>query len=315
MTLPNFFIVGAPKAGTDELYYQLDQHPEIYMSPLKEPCFFSSEVRPERFCRELEAVARSNAEDMRGYLDSTVLSKRFGGMVSCIDDYERLFRGAKAEVAIGEASVCYLWSEAAAASIASKIPRARIIIILMDPAQRAFRQYLKSLADENVRHSFRSHLENALRSSEEQISVYHPFLAFGRYAEQVRRYKDHFPPEQIHLSLYEDMQDDAEGWLRSILRFLGVDSGFHPGNITVPSVPKFTSFTLPGGFRAKGKLTRQLSSVVPQAVKAPLKRMLPHANPPSLALEDRAVLVRYYREDILRLEEVIDRDLSAWYCV
>ena len=46
---PNFFIVGAPKAGTTSLYHYLDQHPDIYMSPIKEPCFFSSEIRPENF--------------------------------------------------------------------------------------------------------------------------------------------------------------------------------------------------------------------------------------------------------------------------
>src|ERR1700753_1968803 len=47
--MPTFFIAGAPKAGTDLLYYQLDQHPEIYMSPLKEPNFFAEEIRPENF--------------------------------------------------------------------------------------------------------------------------------------------------------------------------------------------------------------------------------------------------------------------------
>ena len=38
---PNFFIVGAPKAGTTSLYEYLKGHPEIYMSPIKEPDYFS----------------------------------------------------------------------------------------------------------------------------------------------------------------------------------------------------------------------------------------------------------------------------------
>ena len=45
--LPNFFIVGAGKAGTTSLYSYLRQHPQIYMSPVKEPCYFASEIRPE----------------------------------------------------------------------------------------------------------------------------------------------------------------------------------------------------------------------------------------------------------------------------
>lgn len=310
MKLPNFFIVGAPKAGTDDLYYQLDQHPQIYMSPLKEPCFFSSEVRPERFCKELQPGARANAESLRTYLESGATSKRFGGMVSCMKDYQRLFEGVTSEVAVGEASVCYLWSQSAAASIASLIPDARIIIVLMDPAQRAFRQYLKSLADENVGHAFRTHVENAFRSSEDQISVYHPFLAFGNYAVQVRRYMDHFPPEQIHLSLYEDIEGDAEAWLRSIFDFLGVDSSFRPEDVYVPSAPRFTSFSIMGGHRAK--LPVSLSKIIPGAFKVRLKKVMKQAEGPSLSIDDRAILVRYYRENILKLEEVIGRDLSAW---
>lgn len=312
MKLPTFFIVGAPKAGTDDLYYQLDQHPQIYMSPLKEPCFFSSEVRPEYFCKELQSTAKANAASLRSYLDSGAPSKRFGGMISNIEDYQCLFRGVTDERAIGEASVCYLWSASAAASISSLIPAARIIIVLMDPAERAFRQYLKSLADDNVGHSFSTHLENAFRSREDQISLYHPFLAFGSYSEQVRRYMNHFPPEQIHLSLYEDVAQNGEAWFKSILDFLGVDSSFLPGPIEVPSIPRFTSLSLPGGYTVKSKLPLRLSRLLPKAAKGPLKKILRHAHRPSLGFEERATLVRYYREDIVKLEEVIGRDLSSW---
>ena len=57
--LPNFFIVGAPKAGTTSLYHYLDQHPQAYMSAIKEPHFFAAEIRPENFDAELRRhVAR-----------------------------------------------------------------------------------------------------------------------------------------------------------------------------------------------------------------------------------------------------------------
>ena len=44
MATPNFFVVGAPKAGTTSLYHYLDRHPAVYMSPIKEPCFFAPEA-------------------------------------------------------------------------------------------------------------------------------------------------------------------------------------------------------------------------------------------------------------------------------
>src|ERR1700676_1834785 len=130
MTLPNFFIVGAPKAGTDELYYDLDQHPEIYMSPLKEPCYFSSEIRLHNFQPSLRPQMELAAASTRQYLDEGAQRKRFGGIVSDPNDYQLLFSEARAQKAIGEASVCYLWSRTAPAAIASAIPHARIIIIL-----------------------------------------------------------------------------------------------------------------------------------------------------------------------------------------
>ena len=51
--LPNFFIVGAGKAGTTSLYNYLRQHPQIYMSPVKEPGHFATEIRVEAFSEPL----------------------------------------------------------------------------------------------------------------------------------------------------------------------------------------------------------------------------------------------------------------------
>ena len=108
--LPNFFIVGAPKAGTTSLYHHLDQHPQIYMSPLKEPCYFSSELRPENYTEELQPWITREIQALQQYLAGPMTEKRFGGLVSEWDDYIKLFRNAAGAHTIGEASVCYLWS-------------------------------------------------------------------------------------------------------------------------------------------------------------------------------------------------------------
>ena len=241
------------------------------------------------------------------------MQKRFGGLRTCLDDYKRLFAGVRDESAIGEGSVCYLWSPSAASSIASAIPSARIIIILMDPAERAFHQYLKSLSDRNVTHSFRAHLMKALKDGNDQLTIYHPFLSFGNYAEQVDRYKQRFPAEQIHLSLYEDFQRDYHGWFRSVLNFLEVDDTFTPQPVEIPSTPHFSRFHF---LERRGRMDRfrsPLSKLIPQSLKLKLKDALrQEGEKPSLAQEDREILVNYYRENIIQLEGLIDRDLSAW---
>ncbi|MGO4210967.1 sulfotransferase, partial [Terriglobus sp. YAF25] len=237
MPIPNFFIVGAPKAGTDLLYYELDQHPEIYMSPLKEPCFYSSEIRRENFDAQIREQMSQAEEATRQYISGPMQQKRFGGVVSRREDYERLFAGVHQEKAIGEGSVCYLWSSTAPYAIARDNPKARIVIVLMDPAERAFHQYLKSISDGTVGHAFRRHLDLAMACDQQKLGIFHPFLDFGNYTAQLRRYRECFPAAQIHLSLYEETQADRTAWLERIFTFLGVDCSYRPGPIEVPSTP------------------------------------------------------------------------------
>ncbi|HEY0759145.1 MAG TPA: sulfotransferase [Acidisarcina sp.] len=279
--LPNFFIAGAPKAGTDLLYYQLDRHPQVFMSPLKEPNYFAEEIRIERFDPSLQPRIKTSHAELRAYLDAGAPGKRFGGIVTGLEDYCGLFASAHGERAIGEGSVCYLWSRTAAAGIASLIPHARVIIVLMDPAERAYQQYLKSLSDGSVTHSFSTHLDLAfddLLKPQSQIRLFNPFLAFGEYAEQVDRYLKRFPPEQLFLSFYEDTQRDYHQWFAQLLTFLEVDCSVPPEEVDVPSTPH-----LPPGTAER--------------------RRVP---------EDRARLVAYYERDILRLQSLIGRDLSSW---
>jgi len=278
--MPNFFIAGAPKAGTDLLFYQLDQHPEIYMSPMKEPNFFSAEVRPANFHPSLHPHMRNSEEMMQEYFATDPLPKRFGGVVTSRADYERLFVAVEAERAVGEGSVCYLWSQTAAKAISEAVPGAKIILVLMDPAERAFHQYLKSLADGNVSHSFSVHLDLAFEDRklpQWQVRLFNPFLAFGQYTGQVQRYLEHFAREQLLISIYEDVRKDYGSWWRQVLDFLQVDSSFVPPEVEVPSTPHFKSGLEPG--------------------------MLP---------QERRRLVEFYRDDIHRLQEFLGIELRHW---
>jgi hypothetical protein len=312
MTLPNFFIVGAPKAGTDELYYDLDQHPEVYMSPLKEPCYFSSEIRLKNFQPSLRPQIEMAAASTRQYLDEGAWHKRFGGIVSDPNDYHLLFSGVKRQKAIGEASVCYLWSNTAPAAIASSIPHARIIIILMDPAERAFHQYLKSVSDGTVHHSFRKHLEAAMQHGAE-LGVYHPFLEFGNYFKQVSRYMQLLPPRQLSISIYEDTRSDHQGWFSRVLSFLEVQNKFIPRQVEVPSKPHVPRFVgISHALRIR-ELKRIAGSAVPLRFKTSVKRLAAvNRRLPELRPQDRAILLDYYRDDVLMLQDLIGRDLSPW---
>jgi hypothetical protein len=311
--LPNFFIVGAPKAGTTSLYYYLDQHPEVYMSPIKEPCYFASEIRPENFSDEYQDQVRSDLQSLRKYLDGPMRERHPGGMVLEWEQYCRLFRDAREARAIGEASVAYLWSESAAANIAAEIPRARILMVLRDPAERAFSQYLHMLTGGIVGRPFRDQVEAGLRGGRHRFGPAYPFLEFGLYYEQVRRFLEHFPRERVQICLYEDYRGRQAEILAGIFRFLEVSPEFSPDTSEKhrqARVPR----SLAGGYILKRLGIWQAARRLCPPAWMPKLRAAALRPPRAVAMEprERQVLVEYYRHDVCKLEGLLNRDLGAW---
>ena len=116
--LPNFFVVGAVKAGTTALHLFLDQHPEIFMSRVKETNFFSQpDMHAEHFNRDYRHDVNVNLEL---FLEGSMSRKIHIATVDRWEDYQRLFRDAKGFKAIGEASNSYLLCPSAAAAMAER---------------------------------------------------------------------------------------------------------------------------------------------------------------------------------------------------
>jgi len=225
--IPNFFIAGAAKAGTTSLYHYLKQHPDIFMSPVKEPCHFAKELRPANYSHETRANLQKAMDDLRSQLNSGADTSAEEGIVEDREDYLKLFRGVREERVIGEASVSYLWSVTASKEIASFNPAAKIVLILRHPAERAFSNYIYYLADGHISHSFRQHMDLCLKS-DEVLGLYHPFLDVGLYGQQVERWLTHIPREQVGVWLYEETTADPDKFFNEVLTFLGVDAEFRP---------------------------------------------------------------------------------------
>lgn len=271
--LPNFFLVGAPKAGTTSLYHYLDQHPEIYMSPIKEPNFFAAEIREENLAPELRRGAARDARSLRKFLDGPMLEKRFGGMVATWEDYLRLFANAGSQTALGEASVCNLWSTTAAERIAARIPGAKILVMLRDPAERAYSQYFHGVGNGAIHWSFREHIERSLQYRSGQFCVHYPLLEFGLYSEQLSRYLERFG-ENVWIGFYEDFSSDPLKVCQDIFRFLSVSHEFSPDI-------------------EKRHLVRKAGEV-------------------AMNSSDRDYLRSFYREDVRKLAILVGRNLDHW---
>jgi Sulfotransferase family len=305
--LPNFFIVGAPKAGTTSLYWYLDQHPQVYMSPIKEPNFFASEIRERNFDPKLRRSLRKSLSGPAG-------EKRPFDIVADWEDYIRLFANAAEESALGEASVCYLWSPTAPERIAERIPHAKIIAMLRDPAERAFSQYLHGLGSGVIRCTFREYIQRSLHRRSELISVHYPFLEFGLYSNQLSRYLERFG-RNVWIGFHEDFKSRPLDVLNDICRFLEVADEFSPNmdrQHREAQVPRLSSI----GLLKRSGLWRAAANITPSRLRPHIRRALTRG-PGTTRMDpaDRRYLVDFYREDIGKLARIVARDLDAWLLV
>jgi len=298
MPLPNFIIIGAGRSGTTSLYHYLKQHPEIYMSPVKEPSFFA----PEK-------------EDGGLYIPEIGRSPR--NIVSDMEDYQALFAGVKNEKAIGEASVAYLMRPRAAEKIKKHIPKAKLIAILRNPADRQYSWFLAKLSRGLETRSFSEMVEMEKESAVALGASHQGYLGKSFYYARLKHYFKLFSQSQIRVYLYQDLQDKPLALVQDIYRFLEVDDNFVPDmsiKYAKTGVPKDS---LSGGLLRKRHVLRKfvlkhIPFVFPYISAFAIKLKNRHLVKPSLSSEIRKQLIEIYREDILKLQELIQRDLSKW---
>ena len=311
--LPNFFIVGTGKAGTTSLYHYLRQHPQIYMSPIKEPCYFASEIRAENLTATHLRHIRWLSRKLPERLADGKPVKPLGWLVSEWDEYMRLFQNVQAETAIGEASAAYLWSETAAENIASRIPDAKIVMILRDPSERAYSQYLHQLAVGLTRSTFREHIEKCMRNEDRKLGACYPLLEVGLYHHQVKRYLERFSRNNIRIYWYEEAWGQPDRFLADLFEFLNVDTTFCP-DISRRSLERRAPRSALMNYAVKTfDITYRLNELIPSGLRPSLRKLL-FRRGVALTMDpkDRQYVIDYYREDIVKLGSLLSRDLSAW---
>ena len=305
MTLPNFLIIGAAKSGTTSLYAYLQQHPQVFMSIPKEPTFFGNEGT--------DGLFNGPQDEDRAYHSRVVTN---------FADYTALFDGVTKEKAIGEASIYSLYLPKAPMQIQKYIPRVTMFALLRNPADRAYSAYLHVVRQAREPYSFARALQEEPKRIREKWNPLWHFKSMGLYYEQVKRYYDTFGREQVHVYLYEDFQKDPLSLIKTVFEILGVDSAFVPDiskrykKSYVPKNPTIEKIL----YRARVKvdfskryLPRRLRWRT-QIVKNLIDRVASpnRISPPPIPQDVRAALHEEYRDDILRLGDLLHRDLSHW---
>jgi hypothetical protein len=288
---PDFFLAGAPKAGTTSLFYYLSGHPEVFMCPVKEPNYFSAaEIKAQQLYYTTHDVAEKK-------------------------EYESLFEQVRDEKVVGEASVSYLFYPKVAQRIKESVPAARIIILLRDPVARGFSHYLMDSRLGYISIPFEEVIYK--NSSSPFFDLYYQqVVELGLYYEQVKRYLDIFGADRVKIYLNEDLKKDTLAVMSSICRFIDVDPALlsdtniqhnvyrRPRNSFIRKLYAATFF------RSLGR------AVLPTGIANAVRNsLLIKENKPEISLETRKYLVDFYKEDIWKLSSLIDRDLTPWISI
>lgn len=310
---PDFFVVGHPKCGTTALYEMLRLHPQVFMPDLKEPWFFATEL-----LRHPPTVSVAIPE----------------GIPKTLDEYLALFEGAEPKQLAGEASPLYLWSRFAASGIAKLQPKARIIAVFREPAS-----FLRSLHLELVQRNQEPekdlraaiHAEEARRQGRyvAPSAWYWPTVVlysdYVQYAQQLRRYQELFPPEQILVIVYDDFRHDNETIMRRVQRFLGIDDTYPIEPMEVnPSVRVRSTYLnnlvrtiSTGDGPVPGAIKTFIETVAPQELRhkalETTQRHLIYTKPEPPDDKLMVELRRRYKNEVEALSEQLGRDLvTLW---
>ncbi len=293
MALPNLLIVGAAKSGTTSLHNYLNQHSDIFMCSPKEPHFL---------------------------INKEIGKQRINKGIIALKDYETLFSEKSHLKYRGESSVMYLaFPEIAIKNIKHYLDDdVKIIIMLRNPVERAYSGY-----QHVKRYNMMENLsfEDALEFGEkryQEVKDFTPasrYLELGNYYNQVNLFKKSF--DDIHIVIYDEYKTDFNEELNKVFDYLEVD------RIKINTEKRH----MVGGWewesdRIKKLMTQQnflksvLKFILPfKSLRQYIRARFQIANTKAVKAitpETKKWLKEYYKEDVAKLSELLDKNLNHW---
>lgn len=283
---PNFIIAGALRSGTTSLTLWLMQHPQVFMPARKELHYFE----------------HTHQHKVRRW-----------------EDYLAFFEPGRGKPAVGEATPSYLTKPESAAWIRFVLPDVKIILILRNPADRAFSNYCFGRArgwedaptfEHALERDRRWHAAPHSKEEEEEHGR-ECYVRRGFYAPQVQRFLDEFGPRAVRIYLFEEAVAKPRETFEDLCGFLGIRRDvvpdFSPINQSRPPAFFKLQKALEWMWKRKPVFGLERFMRLPMWLNQELGRMAVRFD-----RETRAALLEAYRPDILRLGRMIDRDLSRW---
>lgn len=282
--LPDFFIAGAPKAGTTYIANVLACHPDVFMPVTKEPAFFSRDPRHGHY--------------ERGWAF-----------------YRKNFHDARDDQVMGEASTLYFHDPESPLLIHEAVPNARIIIVLRNPVDRVYSNYWQY-----VKSGFPlPPMDTLVEQGGERLEY---MLTVSDYPEHLQRFIDTFGRERLLILAHEELSNDPAGVIARILAFIDVRRPIDPACLeqqqsNAAGVPR--SRLLARLLRQK-PLIQSIKALIPSRFIVPGRRWLDRLrwrntrvrrNPP-LSPSARHYLWQRLEAVPEDVERITGLDVSAW---
>ena len=295
MRLPNFLIVGAAKSGTTSLHYYLQQHPDIYLPAKKELHYFAWE----------HMVRFSYGPGDRDILAHVCQTR---------EEYELVYSDISGQSAVGEVSPSYLYFAEVSDQIKEELNNPKIIIVLRNPIEKAFSQYMHLVRDNREVLQF----FDALMAEKERIAQ--GWAAIWRYAEsslysyRIQKYLDVFGERNVRIFLYDDLARSPELLMRELLEFIEVDPQ-HPIDLSKAQNrsgkprSRFVAnlLTRPNPLRSLAK--RMLSAEITYSLKLRLQD-LNTGEKGTIDRRSRAYLTDFCAADVQAVQQIVGRALN-----
>lgn len=301
--LPTFAIIGAGKSGTTALHNYLDQHPEVFMSKVKETNFFALE----------------GATEIESGEDDPAQMHHYPWSITSFDAYKDLFKDAT-ENSIGETSPMYMYGEGVIGRIKKYTPDIKMIAILRHPVDRLYSRYLHLAREDRTP---TEHFADAL-NKDNLWWIRNDLVKEGFYYNHLSKFFEAFPKNQLKIFLYDDLRADSDKLIHDIFEYIGVDASFAPDqsiehNVSGKIKNRFIDKLIGQNSVLKSTVQKVFPGIInsmknshwAQSKLTDMRKK--NLEKPKLTKELRQQMIdEIYKDDILKLQQLLDRDLSHW---
>ena len=296
MEKPNFIIAGFPKCGTTSLHHYLDEHPEIFMPAQKELHFFTNNI-----------ISRLN----NGPKDAIVKKTQ----INNTEKYLNFYKSVRNEIAIGDASPSYINYPGQFKKIKEFLNDPKVIIILRDPIDRAYSNYLHLKREHRETLTFK---ESILKEDERKTNKYSDFWYYkfnSTYYDKIIKAKETF--SSVLILTIEELINNGEATLKNVYKFLEVDDTFK-------SKRKYTNFNKGGQFKQNiftkiifqpSRLKNTIKKVIKPTpfLKIIISKIANTFSKKTKKIDDESLkyLKKYFKKEVEKLK-TLNIDTSKW---